>query len=42
MPAPARPQNEGVHRNPRNGVGSRTDLAENAIDALRQPTSKQR
>jgi len=30
VPAPARPQEEGAHRNPHNGVGSRKGLAENA------------
>jgi len=40
VPAPARPQEEGVHRNPHNGVGSRKGLAENATDATGRPTSK--
>jgi len=40
--APARPQEEGAHRNPHNGVGSRKGLAENATDATRRPTSKRR
>ena len=42
VPAPARPQEEGAHRNPHNGVGSRKGLAENATDATRRPTSKRR
>jgi hypothetical protein len=42
VPAPARPQEEGAHRNPHNGVGSRKGLAEIATDAKRRPTSKRR
>jgi hypothetical protein len=42
VPAPARPQEEGAHRNPHNGVGSRKGLAENATDATRRPTSERR
>jgi len=40
VPAPARPQEEGAHRNPHNGVGSRKGLGENATDMTRRPTSK--
>jgi len=40
VPAPARPQEEGAHRNPHNRVGSRKGLAEKATDATRRPTSK--
>jgi hypothetical protein len=43
VPAPARPQEEGAHRNPHNGVGSHKGLAENAndkTDATCWPTSK--
>jgi len=42
VPAPARPQEEGAHRNPHNGVGSRKGLAENATHATRRPTSERR
>jgi hypothetical protein len=40
VPAPARLQNEGAHRNPHNGVGSRKGLAEDATDGTRRPTIK--
>jgi len=42
VPAAARSQEEGAHRNPRSRVGSRKGLAENATDATRRPTSKRR
>jgi hypothetical protein len=38
-PAPARPQQQGAHRNPHNGVRSRKGLAEHATDVTRRPTS---
>jgi len=41
FPAPARPQEEGAHRNPHNRVGSRKGFAENATETTRRPTSKQ-
>ena len=40
VPALGRPQEEGAHRNPCNGVGSREGLAENATVSTRWPTSK--
>jgi len=40
VPAPARSQEEGAHRNPRSGVGSRKGLAENATEATHRPTSE--
>jgi hypothetical protein len=40
VPAPARPQEVGAHRNPHNGVGSNKGLAENSTDTTHQPMSK--